>query len=349
MGDLCPGDHYFSLGHGTGSRLARGANPFVEIESFLRQADISIANLEGPLSATSCSSNGPEAAVFRGPPVTAALLRRAGINLVHIANNHILQHGPGAFRTTIELLEAEGISPVGLFESHNSRPVIKMIRGLRVGLLGFSFVAEKYFPGHTLYAELSLPEALRAITQLRSDVDVVVSSVHWGVEGTAVPDRRTVAAAHAMVDAGATVVLGHHPHWFQPVERVGRALIAYSLGDFVFDLFWDRRLVESAILSVDVDSSGVVDHRLYPIRFDSDYRVRLQEQSRARSFLDDVSRREHLLTMPRPDSPRADKSEALRKLAYFLSVYHRGHTSLKTRFLLRKFSGSVRVRRGKSQ
>lgn len=349
MGDLCPGDHYFSLGHGTGSRLACGANPLAEIESFLRQADLGIANLEGPLSATSCRRVGPEAAVFRGPPVAAAVVRRAGISLVHIANNHILQHGADAFRATIDVLEAEGISPVGLFDSDRIKPVIKTVRDLVLGFLGFSFVAEKYFPGHNLYAELSLAAVLTEIAKLRAEVDVVVVSVHWGVEGSAVPDQRTIAAAHAMVAAGAAVVLGHHPHWFQPVERVGRALIAYSLGDFVFDLFWDRRSVESAILSVDMDSGGVLDYHLIPIRFDSDYRVRLQPEARARRFLDEVSRNEHLLTTLPTDGAHVNEGEALRKLAYFLSVYHRGNTSLKTRFVLGKIANGLGVRRRKSQ
>src|SRR5205823_5545316 len=154
-----------------------------------------------------------------------------GIDLVHVANNHMLQHGIEAFRATIALLEEHGISAVGLLDDNTVRPILRVVNGTVLGFLGFSFVPETYMPGQRLYAASPLPLVLEEIAKLRGDAEVVVVSVHWGTEGTATPDRKTIDAAHAMIDAGATLILGHHPHWFQPVERIGRGLIAYSLGD----------------------------------------------------------------------------------------------------------------------
>lgn len=340
-GDLCPGDHYFSLGHGTGSRLAAGVNPFSEIQSLLSDADMRIANLEGPLSRTSSQAAGPEANVFRGPPIAASIIKQAGIDIVHIANNHILQHGVEAFQATLELLEELGISAVGLQERDGATPIIRVVNGIVLGFLGFSFVPERYLPGQSLYAASPLHVVLQAIENLRKRTDVVIVSIHWGTEGTAVPDRRTVDAAHAMINAGATLILGHHPHWFQPVERLGRALIAYSLGDFVFDLFWDRRLVESALLRIDLDTSGVIGHRLIPVRFEADYQVRTQTDLRARRFLEDLSRNQELLGTAQSNPTLSTRpKEALRKLAYFLSVLHRGNTSQKLRFVLGKMASA---------
>ena len=343
-GDICPGDHYFSLGHGTGSQLAAGANPFATIEWLLRDADVRIANLEGVLSASSSNAAGPEADAFRGPPGAAALLRDASIDLVHVANNHVLQHGADAFRTTISLLEAQGISPVGLLKANRSSPVVKTVNGLVFGFLGYSFVPERYLPDQLLYAAAPLSSVLGEIEALKRSVDLVVVSVHWGEEATALPGQDTVDAAHAMITAGATLVLGHHPHWFQPVERVGRALIAYSLGDFVFDLFWDRRLVESAILSVELDSAGVVEHRLIPVRFDTDYQLRLQTDREAKRFLGKIGENARFLSRSQGTSPMAPvaRGEALRKLAYFLSVFHRGNTSQKARFVFGKIRNTIR-------
>jgi poly-gamma-glutamate capsule biosynthesis protein CapA/YwtB (metallophosphatase superfamily) len=343
-GDICPGDHYFSLGHGTGSHLAAGANPFATIERLLRDADVRIANLEGPLSASSSNAAGPEADVFRGPPGAAALLREASIDLVHVANNHVLQHGADAFRTTIALLEDQDISPVGLLKANRSSPVVRTVNGLVLGFLGYSFVPERYLPDQLLYAAAPLSSVLGEIEALKRSVDLVVMSVHWGEEATALPGQHTVDAAHAMIRAGATLVLGHHPHWFQPVERVGRALIAYSLGDFVFDLFWDRRLVESAILSIDLDSAGVVEHRLIPVRFDTDYKLRLQTDPNAKRFLAEIRENARVLSQSRgANSPApAARWGALRKLAYFLSVFHRGNTFQKARFVFGKIENTIR-------
>src|SRR5690242_20812479 len=201
-GDLCPGDHYFSLGHGTGSRLARGANPFSEIESLLSEADVRIANLEGPLSRTSSQPAGPEADVFRGPPIAASIIKQAGIDIVHVANNHILQHGAEAFGATVDLLNELGISAVGLLEQGTVRPIVRVVNGIVLGFLGFSFVPERYFPGQTLYAAPPLHVVIDEIEKLRNRTDVVIVSIHWGSEGTSVPDRRTIDAAHAMIHAG---------------------------------------------------------------------------------------------------------------------------------------------------
>src|SRR5690242_682901 len=132
-GDLCPGDHYFSLGHGTGSRFARGENPLSEIQALLSDAHLRMVNLEGPLSATSSQPAGPEADVFRGPPIAASIIRQASINLVHVANNHILQHGKQAFLATMALLEENGISAVGLLERNAVRPIIKVVNDVSLG------------------------------------------------------------------------------------------------------------------------------------------------------------------------------------------------------------------------
>ena len=343
-GDICPGDHYFSLGHGTGSRLADGEDPFEEITSLMRDGDLRIANLEGPLCSFSCNRPGPDATVFRGPPTAADLLRRAGIDLLHVANNHILQHGSDAFRMTISLIEDRGIAPVGLLEGEAARPIVKTVDGLTLGFLGYSFVPERYLPGQRFYAAPALEAVIQDVERLREHVDLVVVSVHWGNEATALPTPDVKAAGHALVSAGASLVLGHHPHWFQPVERIGRALIAYSLGDFMFDLFWDRHLVETAILSVDMDTTGVIDHRLIPVRFERDYHIRPQPDRVARRFLAELEKNSHALSSGYKDYPtqRPPRGDMLRKFAYFLANFHRGNTGEKTQFVLKKFAGIVR-------
>lgn len=341
-GDICPGDHYFSLGHGTGSRIAAGVDPFREIAPLLAEADLCIANLECPLAAGSVRGSGPEGHVFRGPPATAALLQRSGFDLLHVANNHILQHGADAFDATLASLHDSGLQTLGLLDvGSTARPVVRVVDGLRLGFLGYSFVDECHEPGQLRYASGPLQQAIDDIEALRTTVDCVVASVHWGEEGLGIPVPAVTAAARRMVDAGAVLVLGHHPHVFQPVERVGNALIAYSLGDFVFDLFWDRRLVESALLHVRLDAAGVVDHRITPVRLDRDYCVRVQSDRDAERFLRDLERNAMLLHSGDADTAlvaqrRAVQAMQWRKLAYFLGSSLRGDRRRKAAFILSK-------------
>lgn len=337
-GDICPGDHYFSLGHGIGSRIGRGEDPFREVAGLLDSGDLCLANLEGPISPVTVRAFGPEAAAFQGPPRASALLRNAGIDFLHIANNHILQHGPEAFEITISLLGEQGITPVGMREGRSTRPVVKSIKGLTLGFLGYSLVPDPYVSDQTLYASPPLEYMIQDIEALTARVDLVVVSVHWGEEGRALPEQDVIETGHAFVSAGATLVLGHHPHWFQPVERIGGALIAYSLGDLLFDLFWDRRSVEGALLRIDLNEQGVVAHDLIPLRLKQDYRLQIQSDRAARDFLEELERMNHLLTRTdqKGSTPERSRFEVVRKLTYFLSRIHRGNTLQKMRFLLSK-------------
>jgi poly-gamma-glutamate synthesis protein (capsule biosynthesis protein) len=348
-GDICPGDHYFTLGHGTGTHLAIGHNPFAEIAAVLRAADVCIANLEGPIADVSARSSEPEAFAFRGPPRAAALMHAAGIDLLHLANNHILQHGIEAFEQTRALLGRESILPLGLLRDGRSEPVRRTVNGLRFGFLGYSCVPDRFAPGQDVYAAATVDTIVSDVRALACEVDHVVASLHWGTEGRTAPETQIVDAAHRLVEAGAKLVLGHHPHCFQRLERIGVALIAYSLGDLVFDLFWDPRLVESALLSVRFDADGVRSHRLIPVRYHRDCMVRFQGPREAARFLRNVETDAMPRFFRRRDSERS-AAEVLRKLLFFVSQLHRGHTGQKVRFVGGKLKSlaTALFRRGQS-
>jgi poly-gamma-glutamate synthesis protein (capsule biosynthesis protein) len=342
-GDVCFGDHYVSLGHGVASRVAAGLDPFAELTLF-RDADVAVGNLEAPLSHASSVRDAVEAAVFRGPPRAADVLDDAGFGVMHVANNHMLQHGERAFHESLDLLDARGIAFTGVADGAQSRPVVRTVNGLTLGFVGCSFVRERYMPGQRLYAAPTLDALLADVARLAARVDVAIVSVHWGVECTAVPSPEVRSAARQIVDAGATVVLGHHPHWFQPVERIGKALVAYSLGDLVFDLFWDVRCVESAVLRVELGAQGVLAHDVVPVRFDRDYRVRVQRDERARRFLAELDRNaDRMRTDPAALQLPNENVERLRKLAWFLSQLPRGDVSGKMRFAAGKAARVLRA------
>jgi poly-gamma-glutamate synthesis protein (capsule biosynthesis protein) len=131
--------------------------------------------------------------------------------------------------------------------------------GLRVAFLGYAFEPDRYFAGPPLYAFGPTSDIPRDIAAARDVADLVVCSVHWGDEFVRYPSPGEVRLGRDMIDAGAHLVLGHHPHVLRGVERYKDAVIVYSLGNFVFDMLWDEHLRRSAALTIRLTRDGVVD------------------------------------------------------------------------------------------
>ena len=264
VGDVSLGDHPMCVGRGIASRLRRfGVErplyPFEHVASLFQDADLVFGNLETPLGDDGLRTNDIQSVEMRGPADGAARLRGAGFNVVNIANNHILQHGEGAFGATVATLERHGVAVVGLRQSGvpATVPVTLVRRGLRVVFLGYAFEPDKYFAGTPLYAfgpSCDIPAEVRAA---REQADVVVCSMHWGDEFIRYPSNEMRAVGRAAIDAGAQAVLGHHPHVFHGIESYRHGVIAYSLGNFAFDMLWDPALRTGLVLRLDIGADGV--------------------------------------------------------------------------------------------
>lgn len=232
------------LGRGVEIRMARGKNPFEEVAPLLKQADIAFCNLE----AMFCR-NAPTAVIGPGfytslklaaLPERSQFLKMAGFDVVSLANNHAMDFGPAAIEETKSALKQNGIAYFGAGESNAEvcAPAIVESRGMRIAFLGYAFdhspnvYASDKTPG---IAELE-PSTIRAdIEKIRPRVDFVVVSLHWGNEYSHYPTHWQRQTAHDLIDAGADMILGHHPHVLQEIEEYHGKLIAYSLGNFVFD------------------------------------------------------------------------------------------------------------------
>lgn len=347
VGDIFPGDHYFSLGHGMLSRTQRGmlGNLFADSEAALHDSDLAICNLEGPLSLRSTQTSQVEASAFRGIPRFCDLLKAAGFTHVNIANNHITQHGPEAFQDSLQALKDRNIDVVGLSgngETQISLPAVSRVRGRTVCVVGYSAVPERYLQHPLPYAHFTDPGPVaEEIASLSRKYDDVVVSCHAGDEGMSLPSRAITSMFRDFIDAGARCIFGHHPHAFQPVERYRDGLIAYSLGDFAFDLFWDPTAGETAILQARLTADGV-RAQLFPTRFSRDYRVLRVPQQIAGEFT-------RLFNSDEPvAAPTEEQYEIMReryertnrygKARYFLSNLMRGDTRKKLAFLLSKLS-----------
>jgi len=242
---------------------------FVGVAHELARADVLFGNLEGPLT-----DGGEPAAdkqyLFRSPPAQVApALARAGFDVVSLANNHTLDYGPtGLFDTRTALFDA-GIRTVGAGRdlADARRATIVERDGLDVGFLAYSntfpedFWAEPGRPGTAFGHRAHVEADVRA---LHSQADIVVVSFHWGRESSTELRPYQPMLARAAIDAGADIVVGHHPHVLQGVERYDDGVILYSLGNFTFGSYSENARV-SAIAHVTADDDGPQDLEMVPI------------------------------------------------------------------------------------
>lgn len=249
--------------------------PWGDTLPVLGHADLRIANLECVLA----SSGEPEPGKvfhFRSDSKNVESLRRAGIDLVSLANNHVLDFGPEAFREMPALLEAAGIlyAGAGMDREAARRPAVVTAAGTTVGLIAFTdnqpdWEADRspgvyYVP--VADADRRTAELLDLVRRTRDEVGLLIVSAHWGANwGSAVPrEHRTLA--HELVDEGADVVYGHSPHIFRGVELYRNRPILYSTGDFVDDYAVDpaERNDQSFIFLLETDGTTPRSLRLHP-------------------------------------------------------------------------------------
>lgn len=246
--------------------------PFARVKHVFDAADYTIANLESSLG--DVGEPVAKRYTFRSPPEAAQSLALAGVDLVSLANNHAGDYGWETLLQGIDLLGQAGVATVGggADESAAYAPHIASIEGLKVAFLGYVHVpveALTHFDTQTWTATAGTPglawadpERIRAdVGAVRPEVDLVVVILHSGYEYIEEPSEPQVAAARAAVDAGADLVIGHHAHILQGIHRYNDGVIAYGLGNFVFNI---EGPPETAILNVWLDRDGVRQVELIP-------------------------------------------------------------------------------------
>lgn len=246
---------------------AAGVDPFAAVVPPLASGDLAVVNAEMAIADGGVPE--PKTYAFRAPSSAAPRLAAAGVDVASLANNHSLDFGPAALLEAIGHLRTAGVAAVGAgaTAAEAFTPAMATAGGVRVAFLGASRVfprrdwAAGDGPGiASAYDERRLLAAVRAA---RAAADVVVVAVHWGREGSPCPDPDQVRLGSALLDAGASVVLGSHPHVLQPVVADARGVLAYSLGNFVFHRRWGPT-GESGVLEVRFAGAQVVGHRLHP-------------------------------------------------------------------------------------
>jgi len=272
VGDMSFGDFPFCPGMGVRSRMSKGKSPFTEVSEVLA-GDIVFGNLETCLSDNGLIPDNLTSFEMRGKPDSVHLLKAAGFNVLNIANNHTMQHGMGAFDETVQKLQEEDISVVGL-RNESLSPVIIQCKGRSIGFLGYAFEQDNYGNRSLGYSYGPATSLKKEIESLRKKVDILIVSCHWGVEFMDRPSPYTVTLGRKMVDWGVDIVLGHHSHVAQGIENYKEGLIVYSLGNFLFDMLWDKKLRDSYIVTLHIDDKLTYD--LVPVTIAEDYSISIK-------------------------------------------------------------------------
>lgn len=241
--------------------------PFAATSAILRQGDFVMGNLESPIASHGNEFTGKKFR-FKTNPEAVMALKNAGFTSLSLANNHILDFGEEGLKQTLEILDRNQITHSGAgFDLFSARTAgINYIKGLRIASLSYSLTYPKEFfagaerggtaPGRTSFFTADIAEA-------KKSADCLIVSFHWGEEGLDKPKPYQIAAAHKAIDAGADIVIGHHPHVLQGVEHYGNGVIFYSLGNFAFGSF-SRGSSRSMIARITFDG-GIKSVEIIPL------------------------------------------------------------------------------------
>lgn len=210
------------------------------IRAEIKAADIFMVNQEFPFTDRGTAAEDKQF-TFRLPPERVRMFTEMGIDIVTLANNHILDFGPEGITDSIAALDGAGILHVGAGENLEQAKKLEIIEtcGRKIGFLGVSrvYMAASWAAGAShpgVFSTYDPTMALEAIREAREQVDYLVVYVHWGVERETEPLEYQRTMGRQYIDAGADLVIGSHPHVLQPVEYYNDKPIAYSLGNFVF-------------------------------------------------------------------------------------------------------------------
>jgi poly-gamma-glutamate capsule biosynthesis protein CapA/YwtB (metallophosphatase superfamily) len=285
-----------------GRRVGASGPPGGELRPMQRRlarADLTVGNLESTLS----DNGNPQQAgdSFAADPSALGALDDAGFDLLSLANNHTGDFGPRALRETLRRLAESPIAHVGAGRDATEawRPAVLESHGVRFGFVAFNAIGEtpratadrpgaaevRMQPRTGPLDRRDLRRLTTTIRDLRQRVDVVIALPHWGQQytNTPVPDQRRVGAA--MLDAGADLVVGGHPHWVQGIQVHEGKLVVHSLGNLVFDMDFSRATEEGVLAELVFWGDELKGIRFTPYVIGGDFAPRLATGTRGRRTL----------------------------------------------------------------
>lgn len=294
-GDILFDDNYSIMSRVKASAdISQGVAP--ELIARMQAADVMMLNNEFPYSHRGTPTEGKQY-TFRARPETAAFLQDMGVDLVSLANNHAYDHGPEALLDTFDALREAGIPYVGAGRNIGEarKPVYYIVGDLKVAFVSATQI-ERLDAPDTPEATEDAPgvfrcwngaKLLEVIREAKENSDFVVAYIHWGTENTQELDWAQLKQAPELVEAGADLVIGDHPHCLQAISAIQGVPVVYSLGNFWFS----SKTLDTGLVEAVVDGTGLVSLRFVPC-VQEGCRTRLlvgEEKERVLSYLRGIS------------------------------------------------------------
>lgn len=251
--------------------------PFTFVSDTFEKSDMVFGNLECPLSNRGVPLKGK--CCLYSPSKTFQSLKLAGFNVLSLANNHIFDYGYEGFVDTISIFKKSNVYWFGagrnLYEA--VKPAILNINGISIAFLGYAWdFIGALNAGKDSFGTAPLNEKLiiKNVRNVAEKVDFVIVSLHWGYDGEIYPLPSHRKIAHKMIDEGADLILGHHPHVIQGIEKYYEGIILYSLGNFIFpDIqYKDYSIIqkpenrESIMFQCEISKKGINYFDIIPIK-----------------------------------------------------------------------------------
>jgi poly-gamma-glutamate synthesis protein (capsule biosynthesis protein) len=251
---------------------------FNPVAEYLSGADLTFGNFENPMS--SRGKNVGSIYSFRVDPRAVTGLVNAGFDVLSLANNHIWDYGPEAFVDTLQILTDNNISYVGVGNTYAEAhmPVIKEVNGMKIAYLAYTSLVPGFLNRKDSAPAVASPDiegVTRDIIAAKELADIVVVSYHWGEEYATIHNADQELRAKAAIDAGADLIIGHHPHVVQEVVPYGKGYIAYSLGNFIFDQNFSPDTSWGLTLRVKIKNKQIESVEKFPVTFNKKYQPSL--------------------------------------------------------------------------
>lgn len=236
-------------------------NKLFENLSILKDSDILFGNLEGDVSDK--GNNVGSKYSFRMNPEVLLALKKAGFDIVSFANNHVGDWNIEAFKDTLSRLKEIDIlkTGAGLNKEEAVNPTIIEKNGIKFGFLGFSDVGPKWLEAKDKTSGILLasdPQINQIIVDAKMKCDVLIVSFHFGEEYKTIHNKRQEYLAHTAIDNGADIIIGHHPHVIQDIEKYKGKPIVYSLGNFIFDQHFSKETMRGMLFSITYKNKDLI-------------------------------------------------------------------------------------------